>query len=142
MSGVKWDGYLGKKFESSASKRKRKAELEPKNLELSASLLKFLKRNDDASLSNKDLGENQSGEPVETKCDASNDEIVCWYRATAEATRPMSLKDHDVSEVAVEDQHKMLAEILESLHCENLKSYLESYDCEPEKISISCDPGE
>jgi hypothetical protein len=65
MSGDKWDRDLGRKFESVASKRKRKPELERKNLELSESLLTFLKRNDDASVSNKDLGENESGELVE-----------------------------------------------------------------------------
>jgi hypothetical protein len=92
-----------------------------------------LKRNDDASLSNKDLGENESGEPAEIKCDSSDDEIVCQYRATAEATclkGPTSVKDHDNSAVAMEDQHKTLEKILES------------YDCEPEKFSVSCDPGE
>jgi hypothetical protein len=41
---------------------KRKSELERKNIELSESLVKFLKRNDDASVSNKDSGENESGE--------------------------------------------------------------------------------
>jgi hypothetical protein len=56
MSGVERDLDLGRKFESGASKRKRKAELELKNLELSGSLLKFFKRNDDASVSNKFLG--------------------------------------------------------------------------------------
>jgi hypothetical protein len=63
MSGVKRDRDLGREFESGASKRKIKAELERKNLELSGSLLKFFKR-DDASVSNKDLGENESGEPL------------------------------------------------------------------------------
>jgi hypothetical protein len=58
MSGVKRDLDLGRKFESGASRRKRKAKLERKNLELSGSHLKLLKRNDDASVSNKDLGEN------------------------------------------------------------------------------------
>jgi hypothetical protein len=48
MSGVKRDRDLGRKFEPGASKRKVKAELERKNLELSGSLLKFSKRNDDA----------------------------------------------------------------------------------------------
>jgi hypothetical protein len=56
---------LGRKFESGASKTKRKAELERKNLESSGSHLTFLKRNDDANVSNKDLGENESGGPVE-----------------------------------------------------------------------------
>jgi hypothetical protein len=65
MLGVKRGRDLGRKFGFGASKRKRKTELERKNLEFSGSLLKFLKRNDDASVSNKDLGENQSGEPVE-----------------------------------------------------------------------------
>jgi hypothetical protein len=65
MSGVKRNRDLGRKFESGASKRKRKAQLERKNIELSRSLAKFLKRNDDVSVSNKDLGENESGEPVE-----------------------------------------------------------------------------
>jgi hypothetical protein len=63
MSGVKQDHDLGRKSESVASKRK--AELERKNLELSESLPKFLKRNDDASVCYKELGENESGEPVE-----------------------------------------------------------------------------
>jgi hypothetical protein len=54
MSGfVKRDRDLGRESETVASKRKRKAELERKNLELSAKLLKFLKKNDDASVSNK-----------------------------------------------------------------------------------------
>jgi hypothetical protein len=44
MSGVKRDRDLGCKFEFDASKRKRKAELERKNLELSRSVLKFLKK--------------------------------------------------------------------------------------------------
>jgi hypothetical protein len=52
ISGVKRNRNLGRKFESGASKRRRKAELERKNIELSGSLLKFLKRNDDASVSN------------------------------------------------------------------------------------------
>jgi hypothetical protein len=61
MSGVKRDRDL-MKFESGA------AEFERKNLQLSGPLLKLLKRNDDAIVSNKDSGENESGEPVETKC--------------------------------------------------------------------------
>jgi hypothetical protein len=100
---------------------------------LIGSLLKFFKINDDASVSNKDLGENESGEPVKTKCDSSGDEIVCKYRATAEATClkwPTSVRDHNASAVAVENQHKMLEKVSES------------YDCEPEKSSISCDLGE
>jgi hypothetical protein len=48
MSGVKRDRDLRRKFESGASKRKIKAELERKNLELCGPLLKFLKINDDA----------------------------------------------------------------------------------------------
>jgi hypothetical protein len=70
---------------------------------------------------------------VETKCDFSDDEIVREYRATAEATclkGPASLKDHDASAVAVEDQHKTQEKISES------------YDCEPEYFSICCDSGE
>jgi hypothetical protein len=51
MSGVKQNRNLGRKFASGVSKRKRKAELERKNLEFSGSLLKFLKRNEDASVS-------------------------------------------------------------------------------------------
>jgi hypothetical protein len=62
--GCKRDRDLGRKSESGASKRKIKAELQRNNLELSGSLLKILKRNDDASVSNKDLGESESGEPV------------------------------------------------------------------------------
>jgi hypothetical protein len=65
MAGVKRDRDLGRKFVSSTSKRKIKAELEWKNLELSGSLIKFLKRNDDASVSKKDIGENEGGELVE-----------------------------------------------------------------------------
>jgi hypothetical protein len=42
----------------------------------------------------------------------------------------------------VERKHEILEKILESHHCENLKSYSEYHDCEPEKISITCDPGE
>jgi hypothetical protein len=53
MSSVKRDRDLGRKFESGAFKRNRKAELERKNLELSESRLKFLKRNHDANVSNK-----------------------------------------------------------------------------------------
>jgi hypothetical protein len=108
MSGVKRDRDLGRKFDSGASKRKSKAELERKNLELSGSLLKFVKINYDARISNKDLGENESGEPVESKCGYSDDEIVREKRATAEATclkGPTSVKDHDASEIAEEDQH-------------------------------------
>jgi hypothetical protein len=65
MSDVKRDHDLGRKFESGASKRKRKAELERNNIDIIGSLLTFLKRHDVASVSNKDLGENESGEPVE-----------------------------------------------------------------------------
>jgi hypothetical protein len=65
MSGVKRDRDSGRKFESRVSKRKIKAELERNNLELSGSLLRFFKINDDASVSNKDLCVNESGEPVE-----------------------------------------------------------------------------
>jgi hypothetical protein len=43
MSGVKRDRDLGRKFESGAFKRKIKAVLERKNVELCGSLLKFLK---------------------------------------------------------------------------------------------------
>jgi hypothetical protein len=80
-----------------------------------------------------------------TKCDSSDDEIARQFWATAEATflkGYTSVKDHDTSEVAVKEQHKTLEKISESHHCENLKSYLESYDCKPEKITINCDPGE
>jgi hypothetical protein len=46
--------------------------------------------------------------------------------------RPTSVKDHDASEAAVEDQHKMLKKKKSvSCHCENLRSCLESYDSEP-----------
>jgi hypothetical protein len=72
MLGVKQDHDLGTKFASGAPKRKRKAELEQKNPELSGSFVKFLKRNDDASVTNKDLYENESGEQVETKCNSSD----------------------------------------------------------------------
>jgi hypothetical protein len=51
MSDVKPDRDLGGQNESGASKRKREAELERKNLELSGSLLHFLKRIEEASLS-------------------------------------------------------------------------------------------
>jgi hypothetical protein len=55
MSDVKLDHDLGRKFQASAFKRKRKAELEQKNLELSGS-------HDNASVRNKDLGENENGD--------------------------------------------------------------------------------
>jgi hypothetical protein len=104
-------------------KEKRKAELEQKNLELSRSYIKFFKRCDDASVSNKDLGENVSGQPMETKCDSSDDGIIREYRATAETISlkgPTSEKDHDASEVAVEEQHKTLEKISESSRRQNL----------------------
>jgi hypothetical protein len=44
MLGVKRDHDVGRKFESGASKRKRKAELERKTLEVSGSLLKFFEK--------------------------------------------------------------------------------------------------
>jgi hypothetical protein len=78
------------------------------------------------------LGENESGEPMETKCDSS-DEIVRECKATAEGTYlkgPTSVKDHDASAVSMENQHEALEKISES------------YDCEPEKFTISCDPGQ
>jgi hypothetical protein len=120
----KRDCDLGRKFESSASRRKRKAELQQKNLELGGPLLKFLKRNHNASVSNKDTGKNESGEPVETKCDSSN-KIVCEYRATAEATclkGTTSVKDHGASAVAVENQHKTLKKYWNLLTV-NLKNF-------------------
>jgi hypothetical protein len=43
---------------------------------------------------------------------------------------PTSVKDHDALAVALENQHK------------TLKKVSESYDSQPEKFSISCDPGE
>jgi hypothetical protein len=82
---------------------------------------------------------------VATKCDSSDDEIVREYRETAEATPlkgPTSVNDHDASAVAVEDQHKTLKKTSESRRRENLRSYTESYECEPEKIIIICDPVE
>jgi hypothetical protein len=66
------------------------------------------------SVSNKDLGESESGEPVETQCDSSDDEIIREYGATAEAPckkGPTSVKDHDASEVAVENERKTLEKI-------------------------------
>jgi hypothetical protein len=129
MSGVKRDRDLGRKFEAVASKRKRQPELQRKNLELSRSHIKVLKRNDDESVNN-NLGEHESGEPVETT--SSSDKIVREYRATAEATSlkgPTSVKDHDASGVAVENQHKTVEKISES------------YDCEPENVYVRCDPG-
>jgi hypothetical protein len=42
-------------------REEKKAEYERNYKELSGSLLKFVKRNDDASVSNQDLGENESG---------------------------------------------------------------------------------
>jgi hypothetical protein len=53
------------KFESGAFKRKRKAELKQKNPEVRKLLINIFKRNDDAIAGNKDLGKNESGEPVE-----------------------------------------------------------------------------
>jgi hypothetical protein len=58
MSGVELYRYLGRKPESGVSKRT--AVSERNNLELSGSLLNFLEINDDASVSNEDLGENES----------------------------------------------------------------------------------
>jgi hypothetical protein len=55
VSGAKQNRVSGRKFESVASKRKRKTELQRKNLELSRSFIKFLKTNDDTSASNKVL---------------------------------------------------------------------------------------
>jgi hypothetical protein len=114
MSGVKRDCDLGIEFEFGASKRKIKAESERKNLELSWSLLKLLKRNDDASVSDESLGENVSREPVENTRDSSNDEIEREYKATAEATYlkgSASVKDHDASAMGVGNQHKTLEKL-------------------------------
>jgi hypothetical protein len=69
---------------------------------------------------------------VEKKCDPSNDEILSEYRETAEATClmvPAPVKDHGASALAVENQPKTL-------------KIPDSYDCEPEKLCISCDPVE
>jgi hypothetical protein len=70
---------------------------------------------------------------VKTKCDSFDDEIICDYRASAEATcskGPPSVENHDASTMAVKNQHKALKKILE--FC----------DREPENFYISCDPGE
>jgi hypothetical protein len=83
MSGVKRDRDLGRKFQSGASERKIKDEIQGKNLELSGSLLKFLKRNDDARVSNKDLGENESGEPVEDLHE-SGESVLDRHKVTEE----------------------------------------------------------
>jgi hypothetical protein len=79
-------GGEDKSVTSGASKRKRKAELEWKNLELSASLLKFLKRNDDASVNNKDFGENESGEPVEDLA------WIGWVSSGEAVSKPLKLQ--------------------------------------------------
>jgi hypothetical protein len=57
----------------------KKAELERKNQELGGSLLIFLKRNDDASVSNKDFGENVSGEPVEGLHKSGESVLERWF---------------------------------------------------------------
>jgi hypothetical protein len=140
MSSVNHDCGLGRKFQSTPSKRKRKSELEQKNPELNCSLLKFFKRNYDASVSN-----NLHKMKVEIKCDSSNGETVHKFMATAEAAylnRPLSVNDNDPSAVAMENQHKMLRRKPESHHYENLTSYSVSYNCEPQKIYASCDPDE
>jgi hypothetical protein len=48
---------------------------------------------------------------VDTKCDSSDDKIVLEYRATAtshmfKGAYISSVKDHDASAVAVENEHK------------------------------------
>jgi hypothetical protein len=76
-----------------------------------------LKGNDDANVSNKDICENESGVQWKLHVSSSYDDIVCEYRAAAEATClkwPPSVKNHNTSEVAVEDQHKMLEKVSES----------------------------
>jgi hypothetical protein len=83
MSGVKQYLNLGRKFESGASKRKIKAELQQKNLELGRSLSTFFK-NVSPSASNKDVGKNENGELLKTV--SLNYEIICKHRASAEAT--------------------------------------------------------
>jgi hypothetical protein len=130
---LKWDGDLGRKSESGASKRRRKSELRRKNIELSDSLLKFLKINDDESVRNKDFYQNESTELMETKSDPCDAEILRQCTAAAEATcfrEPTSVKDHDASEVAGGSQHKVLENISELCHCE------------PEILSIISDPVE
>jgi hypothetical protein len=57
--GVKRHRDLGKNFESGAYKRKIKAHIDQKILELCRPLLTFLKINDDVTVRNKDLGVNQ-----------------------------------------------------------------------------------
>jgi hypothetical protein len=84
-----------------------------------------MKRSD--NVSNKDLGENENFKPVETNGDSSSDEIVCHYTAAAEA---ICLKDHSTSTVAIENQPMILEKVSAP------------YDCEPEKFSVSYDPGE
>lgn len=64
------------------------------------------------------------------KCD---DEILREYRAPADATYlkcPACVKGHDALGVPVENQNKTLEKISEF------------YDCEPEKVSITCDSSE
>jgi hypothetical protein len=63
MLGVKRGSELETKF---GSVHLKKSDLEKEDLELSGSLLKFSKRNEDASVSNKDLGGNKSGQWWET----------------------------------------------------------------------------
>jgi hypothetical protein len=59
------------------------------------------------------------------KCDSSDNEVVREYRATAEAAPlkgPTSVKDHDASAVAVENQRKTLEKNSESRDCD-LKNF-------------------
>lgn len=88
VSCVKRDRDLGRKFESGASncERKRKAVLERKSVELNGPFLQFLKRNCDASVSNRDLGEKESEETAGAKCDSFDDQIVREKMANAETT--------------------------------------------------------
>jgi hypothetical protein len=58
---------------------------------------------------------------------------------TAEATslkEPTPVKDHNTSDMAEHDQHKTLKKASKSRQHENLKSFLETYDCKPEKFPI------
>jgi hypothetical protein len=79
MSGVKWDSDLGRKCRFGASTRKVEAELQWKNPKWHGLFLTFLKINDNASVSNNDIGKNKSGEAVKFKCYFSSDEIVHEY---------------------------------------------------------------
>jgi hypothetical protein len=117
--GTNGDHYIGRKFESGASKKKKDVLLQKKNKELTVSLFKSLIRNEDACFNNRGFGDDAISQLSRLDMILPKDEVS------------RTKEDANFSGIKTYICEKGLSSIVTK---ENSETELSS--------TISCDPGE